>query len=531
MPFVLTNGEGCTIGISRVDDYFSERKSVIAMDERLGALKIRLQEIFDLGGAAAVLGWDQSTYMPRGGAAARGRQTALIARLAHEKQTDPALGELIDELESQMADMPYDSDEAGLLRVARYDYDKARKIPSDFVARLNEHTSESYQVWTVARPENDFEAVMPYLEKTVELSRELANFFPGYDNIMDPLIDFPDPGMKVASVSALFDELREALVPMVAAIAEQDPADDSCLRRDYSETDQVAFGVDVIRAFGYDFERGRQDVSPHPFTTSFSIGDVRITTRVKRDDLREALFSTLHEAGHGMYEQGISTHFEGLPLADGTSSGVHESQSRLWENIVGRSQGFWSFYFPKLQEVFSSQLKDVDLETFYRAINKVERSLIRTDADELTYNLHVMIRFDLERALLEGDLAVKNLPEAWNARYRDDLGLEPPEDKDGVLQDVHWFAGRVGGMFQGYTIGNVLGALFYQAALDSHPSITKDISTGKFDRLHSWMREHIYQHGKKFTADELVMRTTGGVLTVEPYLAYLRTKFGELYAL
>jgi carboxypeptidase Taq len=501
------------------------------MDKRFGELRERLQEIYDLGGAASVLGWDQSTYMPKGGAMARGRQTALLARLSHEKQTDPALGRLIDELEREADDFPYESDEAGLLRVARYDFDKASKIPSEFVAELNEHAAESYQAWTVARPEDDFKTIIPYLKKTIEMSRQLADFFPGYDNIMDPLIDIPDPGMKAASVSSLFDELRQALVPMVAAIAEQEPVDESCLLQNFSIEEQVAFGVEVVKSFGYDFERGRQDVSPHPFTTSFSIGDVRITTRVKEQDLREALFSTLHEAGHGMYEQGINTAYEGLPLADGTSSGVHESQSRLWENIVGRSRGFWSFYFPKLQDIFKDQLNTVDMDTFYKAINKVERSLIRTDADELTYNLHVMIRFDLERALLEGDVAVEDLPDAWNARYREDLGVEPPDHKDGVLQDVHWYAGRVGGLFQGYTIGNVLSATFYQAATKAFPSIPDEISQGRFDTLHGWMQENIYQHGKKFSADELVERTTGDSMKVEAYLTYLRDKFGDIYSL
>ena len=501
------------------------------MEKRFTELKARLQEISDLGGAAAVLDWDQSTYMPNGGAAARGRQTALLARLSHENQTDPALGRLLDELEKGADNFPYDSDEAGLLRVARHNFEKASKIPSSFVAILNEHASESYQVWTTARPENDFKAVAPFLEKTIVLSRQLADFFPGYDNIMDPLIDFPDPGMKAASVGKLFDELREALVPMVATIAAQEPVGESCLLQAFSVDDQVAFGVEVIKAFGYDFERGRQDVSPHPFTTSFSIGDVRITTRVKENDLREALFSTLHEAGHGMYEQGINTSFEGLPLADGTSSGVHESQSRLWENIVGRSRGFWSFFYPKLQAIFPDQLGDVEVESFYKAINKVERSLIRTDADELTYNLHVMLRFDLEQALLEGELAVKDLPEAWNTRYRDDLGITPPDDRDGVLQDVQWYAGRVGGLFQGYTIGNVLSAVFYQSALTSYPSIPDEISQGKFNTLYDWMRDNIYQHGKKYTADELVERTTGDPMNVEPYLEYLRVKFGDIYSL
>jgi carboxypeptidase Taq len=263
----------------------------------------------------------------------------------------------------------------------------------------------------------------------------------------------------------------------------------------------------------------------------FSLGDVRITTRVQERDLSDALFSTLHEAGHAMYEQGIHRAFEGTSLGRGTSAGVHESQSRLWENLVGRSRGFWQHYYPRLQAVFPGQLGDVPLDVFYRAINKVQRSLIRTDADEVTYNLHVMLRFDFELALLEGKLRVADLPDAWNARYESDLGLTPPNHHSGVLQDVHWFAGTVGGAFQGYTLGNVLSALFYDAALAAHPEIPGEIEQGQFATLHTWLRDNIYTHGAKFTADELVQRVTGRPMRIEPYIEYLRGKFGELYPL
>lgn len=265
--------------------------------------------------------------------------------------------------------------------------------------------------------------------------------------------------------------------------------------------------------------------------TKFSLGDVRITTRTKEDDLSEALFSTLHETGHALYEQGIDMSLEGTPLANGTSSGVHESQSRLWENLVGRSRGFWQHYYPKLQAAFPKQFSDVSLDTFYAAINKVQRSLIRTDADEVTYNLHVMIRFDLELALLEGTLEVKDLPEAWNGRYQSDLGLQAPSDVNGVLQDVHWYGGIVGGAFQGYTLGNVMSALFYNEALKAHPDIPNQIQQGQFGTLHTWLKDNIYSHGSKFTANELIERVTGGPLTIDPYIAYLKQKFGELYTL
>jgi carboxypeptidase Taq len=289
--------------------------------------------------------------------------------------------------------------------------------------------------------------------------------------------------------------------------------------------------MDIARRSGYDFQRGRQDKSPHPFTIDFSIGDVRITNRVQEGLLIDALFGSMHEAGHAMYEQGIDIALEGTPLAEGTSAGVHESQSRLWENIVGRSRGFWSFFYPRLQEVFPQQLRSVPLDIFYRAINKVERSAIRTDADEVTYNLHVMMRFDFELSMLEGTLAVRDLPDAWRERAQADLGIDPPDDRDGVLQDVHWFDGVIGGVFQGYTLGNILSAQFYEVALQAHPEIPAQMERGEFGTLLGWLREEIYQYGRKFTANELVERVTGGPMRIEPYLHYLQNKYGELYTL
>jgi len=499
------------------------------MEAKLQALKTRLSEIDDLESAGSVLSWDQETYMPPGGAAARARQLGTLSRLAHEKLIDPAIGKLLADLRPCEESLPYDSDEASLIRLTRREYEKAVKVPPEFVAQLSSHGAASYDAWTRARPANDFAAVQPYLEKTLDLSRQLANFFPGYAHIADPLIDFADYGMKAATIRTLFAELRAQLVPIVQAITAQPPADDSCLRQHFPEEQQLAFGLEVIKRFGYDFERGRQDKTHHPFTTQFSLGDVRITTRVKEDHLGEALFSTLHEAGHALYEQGINRDFEGTPLGTGTSAGVHESQSRLWENVVGRSRGCWQFFYPQLQAIFPSQLGAVSLETFYRAINKVERSLIRTDADEVTYNLHVMIRFDLELALLEGRLAIGDLPAAWRERYQADLGIVPPDDRDGVLQDVHWYSFVIGGVFQGYTLGNIMNAQFYEAALRAHPEIPAEIARGEFATLHGWLKANIYQHGSKYTASELMERATGQPLSIEPYIRYLRAKYGELY--
>jgi carboxypeptidase Taq len=318
---------------------------------------------------------------------------------------------------------------------------------------------------------------------------------------------------------------------MVRAIAEQPVTDDGCLRTHFGKAAQLDFGLSVAKRFGFDLQRGRLDKTAHPFCTKFATGDVRITTRVRENDIGDALFSTLHEAGHALYEQGIDAKLEGTPLSYGCSAGVHESQSRLWENVVGRSLGFWTHFYPGLQRTFPDQLGHVALDTFYRAINKVERSLIRTDSDEVTYNLHIMLRFDLELKMLEGRLAVKDLPEAWREAMRADLGLVPPDDRDGCLQDVHWYNGGIGGAFQSYTIGNILSAQFYAAAIKAHPEIPGQIESGEFGTLHDWLRRHIYRHGRKYKPNELVRRATGGPMSMRPYLAYLRAKYGKLYQL
>ncbi|MGQ0601858.1 MAG: carboxypeptidase M32 [Anaerolineales bacterium] len=501
------------------------------MESKFQDLKTRLLEINDLNSAAAVLGWDQHTYMPPGGAAARGQQLATLSRLAQEKFTDPAIGKLLDELQPHAESLSYDSDDVALIRKVRHDYEQAVKVPPAFVAEMTAQQSAALQAWAAARPANDFASVKPHLEKMLDLSRRLSNFFPGYEHIADPLIDFADYGMKAASVRAVFGQLRERLVPLVQAITAQPPADDACLHQHFPEDKQWAFGVEVIKAFGYDFTRGRQDKVAHPFATKFAIGDVRITTRFKENDFGDGLFSTMHESGHAMYEQGVNPAYDRLPLTNGASAGVHESQSRLWENLVGRSRGFWEHFYPKLQAALPEHFGRVPLETFYLAINKVQRSLIRTDADEVTYNLHVILRFDLELQMLEGSLAIKDLPEAWHARYQSDLGVRAPDDRDGVLQDMHWFYAQIGGMFQGYTLGNILSAQFYARALEAHPGIPAQIARGEFIELHGWLKDNIYQHGSKYTAPELIRRVTGGDLNIEPYMQYLRGKYLPLYGL
>ncbi|HNS50900.1 MAG TPA: carboxypeptidase M32 [Anaerolineae bacterium] len=499
------------------------------MEKELRELKARLLEIDDLGEAGAVLGWDQQTYMPKKGAAARGRQSATLSRLAHEKRTDPGIGRLLDRLQPWAEGLGLDSDEAALIRVTRREFERWTRVPAEFVVRQAEHSARSFAAWADARPRSDFAAVRPFLEKSVDLSREYSEFFPGYDHVADPLIDLADYGLKASTLRDLFGRLREQQVPLVRAIAAQPPADDSCLHLGFPREGQEAFFHEVVRAFGFDLERGRVDVAAHPFTTRFALDDVRFTVRYDESHLGKAIFSAFHEAGHALYELGSNPAYEGTPLAGGCSSGAHESQSRLWENVVGRSRGFWTHYYPKLQTIFPAQLGEVPLDTFYRAINRVKPSLTRVEADEVTYNLHVMIRFDLELALLQGALAVRDLPEAWNARYASDLGVAVPNDREGVMQDVHWYYGTVGGLFQGYTLGNVLNAQFYEAALAERPEIPAEIAQGKFGTLHGWLKDKIYSLGNKVTASELVQQVTGGPMRIEPYIHYLRSKYGELY--
>ena len=497
-------------------------------EQKLVRLRSILRDVSDLQSAAAVLGWDQQTYMPPGGAGARGRQIATLSRLAHERFASPEVGNLLDALQDHADALPPDSDDARLIHVTRRDWERDTRVPASFWADLSEHAAEAFQAWAQARPADDFARVAPHLERTLELSRRYSGFFPEADHPADPLIDMSDEGTTVAALRPLFATLREELVPLVEHVIDAQTDVDGGLRRPYPVEDQLEFGMEVARAFGFDLECGRQDHARHPFATRFAASDVRITTRAKVDDLTEALFSTLHEAGHAMYEQGIDPELASTPLASGVSSGVHESQSRLWENLVGRDRGFWEHWFPKLRARFPGQLAEVDLDAFYAAINRVSRSLIRTDADELTYNLHVILRFDLELELLDGTLAIGDLPDAWRARYREDLGIEPHNDTDGVLQDVHWFSGLIGGAFQGYALGNILSAQFFDAARDACPPIETDLRAGRFGALHGWLREQVYRHGRKFPPEELVQRATGSRMRVEPYLRYLRDKYGAL---
>ncbi|MGF1526198.1 MAG: carboxypeptidase M32 [Candidatus Competibacterales bacterium] len=500
-------------------------------EQHLQRLTEHLRTAADLSTVGSLLYWDQATHLPPKGATVRGRQLALLERLAHEHFTDPAVGQWLDVLEPWCETLSPDAFPRLLVDATRRAYERIRHIPAAFAAEEAAHYAACYDAWTRARPADDVQAVLPLLEKTLDLSRRRAAFFPDCDHPMDPLIDAADPEMTVAELKPLFAALREPLVRLVQAIQTAPPVDDACLRQTFPETEQRAFGEGLIRALGYDFDRGRQDKTPHPFAVRLGVDDIRITTRFDPNDLRDGLFSTIHEMGHALYEQGIDPRFDATPLGHGASAGVHESQSRLWENLVGRSLDFWRAWYPILQDRFPQQLGGVPLETFYRAINRVTPGLIRTDADEVTYNLHVMIRFELELELLEGRLAVADLPKAWRERYRQYLGVQSPDHRHGFLQDVHWISGPIGGAFQSYTLGNVLAVQIYQKALADDGTMGDELQQGRTTALHCWLKDNLYRLGNAYPAFDLIRRATGSELDPQPYLHYLYAKFGPLYDL
>ncbi|HLE78521.1 MAG TPA: carboxypeptidase M32 [bacterium] len=494
-------------------------------------LKQHLHPIADLAAAAALLAWDQETYLPPDGAEGRANQLATLARLIHQRFVSAETKQVLEAAEGAAGAFDPDSDEAGLLRITRRDFDKITKLPTEFVAERARARAISTQVWREARPKNDFVTFRPHLEAMVDFARREAEYLGYTDHPYDALLDNYEPGMTAKDVRTLFARLREVTVPFVRAIAQRGPVVDAAfLSQDYDEAGQERFGLDVAQAFGYDLRRGRLDRSPHPFASGFGQKDVRITTRYNRQDPMSAIFGIFHEAGHAMYEQGVSPALERTPLSRGTSLGVHESQSRMWENLVGRSRSFWSHYLPRLQQVFPQQLRGIDVQTFYRAVNIVRPELIRVEADEVTYNLHIMLRFDLELALLEGTVTAADLPAAWNAKMQEYLGIVPPDDRDGVMQDIHWSGGSIG-YFPTYTLGNVISVQLFDAAVRANPSIPGEIGGGEFGTLLGWLREHVHRHGRKFFAKDLITRATGAELSPESYLAYLQQKFGEIYGL
>jgi carboxypeptidase Taq len=500
------------------------------MEEKLKRAKEIAAEIADISTAIAVLGWDQQVNMPPGGAMGRGYALGTLSRLAHERLTSPEVGRLLEELQPYAESLDPDSDDARFIKVAQRNYEKRVKVPADLVVEMAQVTTMAHTEWEAARAQNDFDRFLPYLEKIVDLRRRYADLFAPFDHIYDPLLDDFEPGLKTADVRQIFDGLRPRQVALIKAVSEKPQVDSSFLRQHFDEQKQWDFGVDVITRFGYDWKRGRQDKSVHPFTTEFGMDDVRITTRIVPDFLNTALFGTLHEAGHAIYEQGVDPRLGRGPLSSGASLAVHESQSRMWENLVGRSLPFWEYFYPRLQTTFPDQLGNVDLQTFYKGINRVEPSYIRVEADEATYNLHIMLRLELEMAMMDGSLEVKDLPQVWNERFHDYLGITPPNDTLGVLQDVHWSGGMIG-YFSTYALGNLISAQLWECLHADISDLDDQIRSGNFTELLGWLRSKIHRHGAKFEPQELVQKVTGSKIDPDPYVRYLENKFGAVYGL
>jgi len=500
------------------------------MEEKLERLKTILGEVADLDHAMALLDWDQQTYMPPGGSDDRGYHLSTLSRIQHDMATSSELGQLLDDLQPLAQQLDPGSNDARLLKVARRDYDKQVKVPTELVAEFAQVTTKAQQVWQEARAKDDFPLFQPHLEKIVELRRRYAAIFAPYEHVYDALLDDFEPGMKTAEVQAIFTALRPQQVALIQAIADRPQVEDAFLHITYEEQKQWDFGVEVITKFGYDWERGRQDRAPHPFTSNFGIDDVRITTRFEEEYPVSSLFSTMHEAGHALYELGVDHALGRSPLGSGASLALHESQSRMWENLVGRSRPFWGHFYPRMQELFPDQLGNVSLDAFYKGINKVQPSLIRVEADEATYNLHIMLRLELEIALMEGSLEVKDLPEAWNTRMQDYLGITPPNNSLGVLQDIHWAGGAIG-YFSTYALGNLVSAQLWEVINRDIPDLPEQMRRGEFSALLDWLKRNVHCHGAKFEPQELVQRVAGSKIDPAPYMRYLRNKFSEIYGL
>ena len=496
------------------------------MDARFDELLRRLGVIDDLVRAGTLLGWDEETKMPAAGAAARAEQRATVEAVTHEHRVDPALGELLEELRPFEEEHAPESFEAGVIRVARRDYDKAVRVPTELQAELERAGSLGYRAWLRARAENDYSIMLPLFERNLELRREYVACFEPTGDPYDVVLDDYEPGTTTAEVHAIFERLKERLVPMIRAVADAEPVDDSCLRGSYSREAQHRVSTAILETWGMDDASWRLDYTVHPFEVSMAVADIRLTTRFDEDNIH-GILSCLHEFGHGLYERQIDPAFARTPLADGVSSAIHESQSRMWENLVGRRLSTWRFFYPTLQGELP-EFADVPLETFHRALNKVQPTLRRVDADEVTYCLHVILRFELERELLDGRLAVRDLPEAFDAKMREYLGLQPPTLGDGVLQDVHWSDMSIG-YFPTYALGNVVSVQFWERAEADLGDLDEQFERGEFTPLAEWLRDHIHRFGRMYEPRELLQRTVGSGMDPEPYLGYLQRELDGLF--
>ncbi len=498
------------------------------MPDALTTLRGELARIADLTVAARALEWDQLVMMPEGGAATRPDTLATLHGLAHELFVRDEVGALLDELAPLEAELDPESDDACLIAVTRRDWEKASRVPTELTAELTKLASEGMEAWAKARAEDDYASFRPWLDRTLELKHRYIACFPATDDPYDVLLDDFERGMRTDEVRVVFDRLKPALRELVAAAPDDPP--EPFLEGPYAREAQHEVSLAIARAFGASDAFFRLDPTVHPFCMSLSTRDIRLTTRYAEDDLHgNSLFSTMHEVGHGLYEHGGDAALDRTPLATGCSSALHESQSRLWENVIGRSLPFWRWFYPQFRDGFANVLADVSLERFHRAINRAQPSLIRVDADETTYGLHIILRFELEQELLSGTLSTADLPAAWNAKLEELLGIAPPSDRLGCLQDVHWSGGMFG-YFPTYQLGNVLSVQIWEQLLAELPDAYEQIERGSFEAIYEWLRERLYRHGRKFTPAETIERVAGGPIDPEPYLRYLAEKNATLAA-
>jgi carboxypeptidase Taq len=495
--------------------------------EQFDDLKSRLAEIHDLRRAQEILFWDQTVMMPPGGGAVRGAQVTTLDRIAHQKFISDEIGTLLDALAGYEQELDYDSDDASLIRTTRRDWEKAHRVPAELAAEMTGAAADAHDVWAKARAENDYALFLPHLERAVELKRRYVECFEGYDEPYDVLLDDYEPGMKTTEVRQVFDDLKSELVPLISDLGSVE-GDDAFMDGPWPIDAQSKYSLKIIERFGFDESFARLDLTVHPFAASSGTQDIRLTTRYKEDDIT-SIFTAMHECGHGLYEHGISPSLERTPLCHGVSSALHESQSRLWENIVGRSRPFWNHFYPSFQEAFPEAVGDVDQERFYRAINRVKPSFIRVDADEATYNLHIILRFELEQEIMAGSIDLKELPAIWNARFEEYLGIPVPNDTLGVLQDVHWSGGGFG-YFPTYSLGNIISVQIWEKVLSEIPDLHDQFEQGEFGQLHEWLRDRLYVLGRKFTPQETLERVVGGPIDAAPYVRYLKDKLGALAA-
>jgi carboxypeptidase Taq len=484
-----------------------------------------MQTIADLRYAAAVLQWDQETYLPPKGAPVRGQQIATLSEIAHKHFTDEKLGAQLQELLSGNSLSP---EEKRNVELTWQDYSKQKKFTSSFVRKLAEAVNKSYHSWIEARKANDFSVFEKSLAHLIELKKQEADMLGYEQHPYNALLDDHDKGATVQLLDGVFPAIQQPLKELLGKIAAQPPADDSFLKQYFPKDKQWQFGLQVVKELGYDMEAGRQDISEHPFTTNFNCQDVRITTRIDENDLSNMVWSCIHEAGHALYEQGLPLSEYGLPLGEPASYTIHESQSRLWENHVGRSRAFCERWLPVLQEYFPQQMGKVSVEQFYKGINKVQPSLIRTEADELTYHFHVMIRYELEKLLIGGSMTVQDIPGYWNDHYRNLMGVQVPSDKQGCLQDVHWSHGSFG-YFPTYSLGSFYAAQFYAFANQSIPNLTGQIKQGDTTPLLQWLRTTVHQKGRRLTSEELCKDICGETLNIKYFTDYLLDKYKDIY--